>query len=261
MEIRAHRASVADVRPFRERHRAEMSCQIVHDSLHERGFTHPWLLSLGGRSVGYGTVVGFGDDPKETVDEFFIEASARGAAERLFAAFVDASSATAVQAQTNDPLLLLMLLDFTEEIHRDRILFDDGFTTVLTPNGTRFRGVEEDDGERLFDGRPVSEAGDWLLERDGEVVAVGGVMDHYNPPWGDLYMAVTEAHRRRGYGAYLVQELKRVCYDIGLRPAARCRADHVASRATLQRAGMLPCGSILIGRIHDRRPAPRDRTP
>jgi GNAT superfamily N-acetyltransferase len=33
---------------------------------------------------------------------------------------------------------------------------------------------------------------------------------HYNPPYGDVYMEVAEPFRRRGLGAYLVQELKRI---------------------------------------------------
>ena len=30
-------------------------------------------------------------------------------------------------------------------------------------------------------------------------------------PYGDLFMEVDEPHRRRGYGGYLIQELKRAC--------------------------------------------------
>jgi GNAT superfamily N-acetyltransferase len=80
-------------------------------------------------------------------------------------------------------------------------------------------------------------------------VATGGFLTHSNPPYGDVYMAVAESHRRRGYGSYLVQELKRVCYEAGRRPAARCNAANVASRKTLEKAGMLPCGRMVMGRI------------
>jgi hypothetical protein len=50
-------------------------------------------------------------------------------------------------------------------------------------------------------------------------------------------------------GSYLVQELKRVCYENGDVPAARCSPTNVASRATLQKAGFVPCGHILAGTI------------
>jgi GNAT superfamily N-acetyltransferase len=81
------------------------------------------------------------------------------------------------------------------------------------------------------------------------VVAVGGILFHYNVPYGDIYMGVAEPFRRRGYGSYLVQELKRSCYEMGKVPAARCNASNAASRATLQKAGMLPCARVLTGVI------------
>ena len=62
-------------------------------------------------------------------------------------------------------------------------------------------------------------------------------------------MEVAESHRRCGYGSYLVQELKRVAYEMGRIPAARCNASNVASRATLQKAGMLPCARMLAGAL------------
>jgi len=62
-------------------------------------------------------------------------------------------------------------------------------------------------------------------------------------------MAVAEPYRRRGYGSYLVQELKRTCYEMGRIPAARCNAANAASRATLQRAGLLPRARVLTGVI------------
>jgi GNAT superfamily N-acetyltransferase len=72
---------------------------------------------------------------------------------------------------------------------------------------------------------------------------------HYNPPYGDIYMEVSAPHRRKGLGSYLVQELKRICRDMGCVPAARCGQDNMASRLTLQRAGLLPCARIVRGRI------------
>jgi hypothetical protein len=46
-----------------------------------------------------------------------------------------------------------------------------------------------------------------------------------------------------------VQELKRICYEMGKIPAARCNVANAASRRTLQKAGMLPCGRILLGEV------------
>jgi GNAT superfamily N-acetyltransferase len=82
------------------------------------------------------------------------------------------------------------------------------------------------------------------------VVAAGGdILFHYNRPYGDIYMKVAEPFRRRGVGTYLVQELKRVCYQGGSVPAARCNPTNIASRQTLQRAGFVPCGHIVKGTV------------
>ena len=239
---------VEEILPLRELHREVMKCQIVHDSLPERGFTHSYLLRLEGEVVGYGSVLGFGDEPKETVDEFFVRLEHRGAALPLFRAFVEASGATKIQAQTNDRLLTLMVFDCASEIERDRILFEDGFTSRLTAPGSTFGRADETD-ERTLSGKTLKEAGDWILEAGDDIVAAGGILFHYNPPYGDLYMEVAEAHRRKGYGSFVIQELKRVCYEMGKVPAARCGAENIASRATLQKAGMLPCASIITGVI------------
>jgi RimJ/RimL family protein N-acetyltransferase len=67
---------------------------------------------------------------------------------------------------------------------------------------------------------------------------------HSNRPYADIYMEIAEPQRQRGFGASLVQELKRECYEMG---AARCSSQNVASRKTLQRAGFIPFAHILIG--------------
>ena len=81
----------------------------------------------------------------------------------------------------------------------------------------------------------------------GVAVATGGVLFHYNPPYGDIFMEVHESYRQRGFGSYMVQELKRICYEMGKTPAARCNVSNVASRRTMEKAGLLPCGRILLG--------------
>jgi GNAT superfamily N-acetyltransferase len=84
---------------------------------------------------------------------------------------------------------------------------------------------------------------------DGTVMARGGILFHYNRPYGDIYMEVSEPFRRRGLGAFLVQELKRLCYQQASVPSARCNPGNIGSRKTLQKAGFVPCGHILAGAL------------
>ena len=97
-----------------------------------------------------------------------------------------------------------------------------------------------------------------IVTQYGVVAATGGILCHYNVPYGDIFMGVAEPFRRRGYGSYLIQELKRVCYERGRIPAARCNASNVASRATLQKAGLLPCARFSLAFF---RPDPRRTRP
>lgn len=199
-----------------------------------------------GRTAGYGAVLNKYD--KGRLTEFYTLPHARGIALPMFRELLAASQATHIEAQTNSPLMLLMLYDCAKNISDEKILFQDVFVTHLAcPNGVFRRAMPEETVSVFSHQRePV---GDWVVEADGAVVATGGFYCHYNPPYGDLFMEVTESARRRGFGSYLVQELKRVCYEAGKKPAARCDPANVASRRTLQKADFLPCARLLVGEV------------
>ena len=233
---------------MREEYRREMDRQIVHDSWHERGFMNSYLLSVAGQIVGYGSVGGAPREAKETIKEFFVFPPFRGAALPLFRELAAVSGARRIEAQTNDTLLLLMLYDCAVELSSETILFADGVTTDLTPPGCTLRRVTETDGESLFP-HTLEPVGEWGLECNREIAATGGLLFHYNPPFGDIFVEVADAYRRKGFGSYLVQELKRLCHEMGCVPAARCNQANLGSRLALQRAGMFPCARIVRGRL------------
>jgi GNAT superfamily N-acetyltransferase len=246
MAIDVSPVPLEDVLPLRELYRREMNCQIVHDSLPRRGFGDLYLIRLGGRIAGYGFVMGYQGEPKDMIREFYILPAYRGSAPAMFRRLIEVGQARRIEAQTNDVLLTLMLYDCATEIASDTIVFQDALTTTLDVPGAVVREVAESDRERIFEHK-VEGVGDWLVEHDGAIVATGGIATHYNPPYGDLYMEVDERYRRRGYGSFLIQELKRIGYQTGKVPAARCNVANTASRATLQKAGLLPCARLLAG--------------
>ena len=234
--------------PMREEYRREMNCQIVHDSWHHRGFTRSYLILADGVALGYGSVGGAPREERNVVKEFHVRRPERGHALELFRALREASGARWGEAQTNDRLLLLMLLDCGSELSSETVLFEDGGTTSHRAEDVIFRPLRESEHDRVF--RHTHEpVGEWALERGGEIVATGGFALHYNPPYGDLYMEVAERHRRQGLGRFLVQELKRACRAAGRVPGARCHQANVASRATLVAAGMVPSARIVRVRL------------
>src|SRR5262245_4905636 len=250
MPIEASRAELAYIGAMRDIYRHEMNCQIIHDSIHSRpGWTLEYLLTAGDAKAGYGSVAVSGPwKDKPTLYEYFVLPCYRSRVFDAFDALLSSSGATMIETQSNDLLLTVMLHTFAEEVTSESILFCDHETTSLAPAGAAFRRATPDDAQQIASQDLDAEAG-WLLEVDGSIAAAGDILYHYNRPYGDIYMKVAEPFRRRGLGAYVVQELKRVCYDGGSVPAARCNRQNVASRKTLQKAGFTPCGHILTGHV------------
>jgi hypothetical protein len=235
-----------NVNAMRELYRQEANCQIIHDSFLARALADPYLILVNDRPGGYGAVANtYG---KGRLNEFYTLPDVRGYALPMFRELLAVSQATHIEAQTNIPLMLMMLYDCGTNISGEKILFHDAFTSHLScPSGGVFRrAMPRDSASISAQQEPI---GDRVVEDHGTVAATGGFLCHYNPPYGDVFMEVSETARRQGIGSYLVQELKRVCYEAGKKPAARCDPANIASRRTLQKAGLLPCGRLLVGEV------------
>jgi hypothetical protein len=251
MEVLAKLSASEDVLPLRTRYREEMNCQIVHDSIHRRkGWTLTYLLELAGSNVGFASVaIGGPWKDKPTFFEFYLLPEQRNCSFVFFEALLAASNAHYFEVQTNDVLPTVMALTYGRDVVSEKIVFHDKLTTSQpAPDGAVLRqltGTEEI--RNCIEQRQGG--GEWLLEVDGNEAAKGGILFHYNQPYGDLYMEVNESFRQRGLGSYLVQELKRVCYELGAIPGARCSPTNIASQRTLQRAGLVPFAHILVGSL------------
>jgi GNAT superfamily N-acetyltransferase len=250
MPVLVEASTVDRTLTLRDRYRAEMNCQIVHDSIHRRqGWTLTYVFSLDGTAVGYASVaVGGPWQGKPTVLEFYLAPTARTCAFDVFERLLDASGARWMEIQSNDLLAAVMLQTYAQEISAEKIVFRDRETTTLSASGAVLHSLTSPEETRLcMDQR--NGGSEWRLDVNGVAAATGGIMFHYNIPYGDIYMEVAEAFRGRGLGSFLVQELKRVTYELGAVPAARCNPGNVPSRRTLQKAGFEPYASILIGSI------------
>jgi GNAT superfamily N-acetyltransferase len=166
----------------------------------------------------------------------------------LFEGLLRSSAATIIETQSNDGLLTVMLHTFAHEVLSESVLFHDKLTTSHFPREAVFRRSSAEDAAQIVQQQLDSEA-KWLVSVAGIIAAAGDILFHYNRPYGDIYMKVAEPFRGRGIGTYLVQELKKVCYEAGSIPAARCNPKNFASRKTLQKAGFVPCGHILKGTV------------
>ena len=246
--------SADSVLSMRTRHREEMNCQIVHDSIHRRpGWTVTYVLEANNKTVGFGSVAVAGPwKDRPALLEFYVLPEHRGQAFGLFETLLAFSRPPCFEIQSNDVLPFIMVHTYGRDIVSEKIVFRDAETTAHPSAGaTLHRTTSEDEARQCLEERAGSS--DWTLELDGVPIGSGGIAFHYNLPYADIYMAIEEPYRRRGFASYLVQELKRECYDMGAVPAARCSPQNAASFRTLQRAGFIPFAHILIGSLEGKR--------
>jgi GNAT superfamily N-acetyltransferase len=238
MSISVQPVAVDDILSWRDLYRREMDCQIVHDNMHvRRGWTQLDLIEIDGAAAGYGSVlIGGPWAGTRTAFEFYLAPPFRSFAFACFEMVLNSSHATGMEIQTNDTLITVMLHAFARNIGTESLVFADRLTTQHRIDGTVLTRRTEPEEH-------------WAVEIDGRVAATGGILYHYNRPYGDIYMEVAESFRRRGFGSYLVQELKRICRKGGSIPCARCNPANLASRRTLQKAGFVPCAAILTGTL------------
>lgn len=235
--VQVEKTEYRDVVSWRDLYRAEANCQIVGDSALRRGIADPYLLIVDGKVGGYAGV--WNKYSPDRIHEFYVLPHLRGLAQTVYRVLIEASDAKEIEAQTNMPLMLLMFFDLATNVRAENVLFADDRKTEFACPGADFRAATEAD--KTEDG--------YVLEVGDKIVGGGGYLTHYNPPYGDIYMQVAEEERGKGYGTFIVQEAKRLCYEAGKVPGARCNASNVASRRTLTRAGFLPVGRLLVGDV------------
>jgi GNAT superfamily N-acetyltransferase len=248
MTIRAVRAELRDIQALRALLLQETNFQIRYNACHERGWTDSYLLTADGVSIGYGAIKGQEIADRDTVFEFYVTPPFRTRASVAFRELLAASGVPLIECQSNDALMFAMQCEFAQNINASVVLFEDHATTSLAIPGAVVRRRRDDD---VLFAHGTEPAGDYVVDLSGDLVASGGFLTHYNPPFADLYMEVREDRRRQGFGSFLLQEVKKACYLAGRVPAARCSLQNPASRATLLKAGLRVCGFMLLGTVKD----------
>jgi GNAT superfamily N-acetyltransferase len=225
----------------------ENNFQIRYNACHERGWTDSYILMYNKEKIGYGSVKGNENlSDRDTVFEFYVIPSFRSLSSIVFLELLRSSKAGFIECQSNDSLMTSLLYQHGQNINSDVVLFEENFLSDIKSDKALFRKRNADDIIFEHKAEPV---GDFVLETNKQVVATGGFLLHYNMPFADLYMEVEEGNRKKGFGSFLIQELKRQCYLAGRIPAARTGLDNIASQATLTKAGLKIAGFMLLGQI------------
>ena len=247
MALHAIKTSLKQILPLRNLFLQENNFQIRYNAQHERGWSDSYLITYNEEKIGYGSVAGKEHIPdRDSIFEFYIIPSFRKFASPAFLELIHASQASFITCQSNDLLLSSMMFEFAQNINADTVLLQEDFTSSLSIENVMFR--KRSDNDIIFEHR-AEPVGDYVLELNNEVVATGGFLLHYNMPFADLYMEVREDCRRKGFGSFLIQEIKKQCYLAGRVPAARTGLNNIASRKTLIKAGFKIAGFMLLGSI------------
>ncbi len=235
------KASGPPLERLRSRFLEESHFQFVHDKCHLYGWADSYIFQLQNEDIGYGSIWGLNDRrQRDTIFEFYLLPAYRKLAEDCFSLLCQLPGVQHIESQTNDPLLTRMLYQYAVNIYAEAHLFEDGSTTFFPSRNTLFRKAASSTHQQELP---------YELILNETILATGGLMLNYNYPYADIYMEVKEPYRRQGYGALVVQELKKAAYVAGRVPAARCNISNRISYATLTKAGFRQCGFILIGSV------------
>lgn len=253
MSATAQRIASSELAEWRAERSAEVGAQIVHHQIHRRpGWLEDWVLQIDGRACGYASVAVAGPwTDRRTLLEFYMAPGFRHRTFELFETLLEASRADSFELQSNVGLEGVLPHVFGKDVVSEKIVFSDGPAPDRHAPEARLQPVTPDPVIREAMAQRAG-GGEWTVERHGKTVGRGGLLFHYNLPYGDVWMEIEEPHRRQGLGAWLVQQLIQEARRLGATPAARCNPDTIASRRTLQRAGFIPVGHILIGRFSQR---------
>ncbi|WP_276501089.1 GNAT family N-acetyltransferase [Terrimonas pollutisoli] len=242
MKIEVVKTGLEEIKSFRLMFLQENNFQFIHDKCHYYGWADTYLFLRDDIKIGYGSI--WGKDKREdrdTIFEFYIIKPYRKLSADIFKQLHAVSSATYIECQTNDLLQTGLLYEHAKEITAEAILFKDHFETNFQMPGMIF--------QKNIPASSNPNDIQYVLKQQDEVAATGGLMLNYNFPYADIYYEVKEEHRRKGYGSFMIQELKKAAYEMGRVPAARCNIKNRVSKAALLKGGLTVCGYLLTGKI------------
>src|SRR5262249_6851125 len=146
--------------------------------------------------VGYGSVaVGGPWTGTPAAYEFYVVPHRRLHLFDLFRVFLDTSRPIDILAQSNDVLATTMLHAFAGPVTSEAVLFEDAASPSHRPPGATFRAPTPQEAPDVS-GEQLRWRG--VVEVDGQIAASGGILFHYNRPYGDIFMETNEPFRRRG---------------------------------------------------------------
>ena len=239
-----------------------------------------YIQSIGGRPemfleelVGYAAniyIIAYDDEvvgyfcasPKRTLLQFYVVDDVLPRLQEIFSEMLSRGHIEKALVLTRDRVALAVCMDFVKEVAVDSYLFEEGEqipTVTLDITEPVFRVATLSDAPAIraacgdfhdflhytLEGSIAT--GDIFVLLSGESVLGTGVIGskEFQHPYVDIGMCVNEVYRKKNVGTYMLTKLREECHRQGWIPGASCKSGNVASRKTLEKAGMISKDRLL----------------
>jgi RimJ/RimL family protein N-acetyltransferase len=211
-----------------------------------------YKIQINSAYVGYICV-----DSQKTLWEFYLIESAQTYSQEVFKFLIEMNYIVAAESKSFDSLLMALCFDFHKKATCNAYLFRDDTDVEYLPGG--FENIEirlaaKDDLKNLTEINRFAEDVDFFYNLDeeirkeeifvfvlnGEFLGAGTCkricrsLNYY-----DIGMIVTEKHRNKGLGTYIIIKLKEYCYNSNKVPVCDCYYLNYPSKKTLEKAGFI----------------------
>jgi GNAT superfamily N-acetyltransferase len=220
-----------------------------------------WEIQANGQQAGY-----FCLDTERCLLRFHLWENYLDRARDIFHWLLSTHSIQQALASTIEPLYFSLCLDFQKHMTPHTYLFQDHHPDVSVPNLTiesTFRKATSSDLPEVvnFYQANIEGAGEWIpdflhrrieqeelfLLYDQQTLAATGecIPSQKQIPYADLGMVVARTYRSKGLGSFMLTQLKKYCYETGLKPICSCEVTNLASRKAIEKAGFVSLQRIM----------------
>lgn len=184
--------------------------------------------------------------------EFYLVKSALIYSQQVFKFLIDMNYIVAAECKSFDSLLMSLCFDFHKKaacsayLFRDdtdvshslstivdinfRLATQEDFSSILKMSGDFFHNLEEN----------IMKEEVFVFYSNNELLGAGSckkICDSMN--YYDIGMVVTEDHRNKGIGTFIIIKLREYCYNNNRIPVCGCWYFNHASKKTLEKAGFI----------------------
>ena len=197
--------------------------------------------------VGYFCV-----NPEKILYEFYLIKSSLIFSQEIFKFLLDMNYIVASECKSFDYLLMSLCFDFHKKTACSAYLFRDNTDVKYSLSAVKdvsFRLATKEDfnsilgmsGDFFYNLRKsIFKEEVFVFYSNNELIGVGScqkIWDSMN--YYDIGMVVSEKHRNKGIGTFIIIKLKEYCYNINRIPVCGCWYFNYASKKTLEKAGFI----------------------